>query len=225
MEELLICYDEDAVLLNCLRCGHYWNPRVANPVVCPRCHSPFWNRPRRSAAPAGSLNQVGDLAPYVRAFALMNRLQRERVVRRWVLYGSTAFVYYDQPIVTRDVDILVLVESRRRVNSALRQAGGHPVGEYTFDLGDGVAVQIFVETTADEEIEELFAKSRRDTVAGEAVYVMSPEHLILAALTRFDPIKDFPRIQRLVAHANKRNLSRLLNRYGDLKERFQSLDL
>src|SRR6478752_454589 len=32
----------------CERCGHEWVPRNdAEPRVCPKCKSPYWNRPRR----------------------------------------------------------------------------------------------------------------------------------------------------------------------------------
>ena len=37
----------------CDRCGHIWLPRVygetADPVICPKCKSPYWNRPRESS--------------------------------------------------------------------------------------------------------------------------------------------------------------------------------
>ncbi len=33
----------------CLRCGHEWVPRLAEIVACPKCRSPYWNRPRRQA--------------------------------------------------------------------------------------------------------------------------------------------------------------------------------
>lgn len=35
----------------CERCGHLWIPRVKDrtPKVCPRCKSPYWDRPRRAA--------------------------------------------------------------------------------------------------------------------------------------------------------------------------------
>ena len=34
--------------LECLRCGHTWLPRSGKlPGVCPKCNSPYWNRPRR----------------------------------------------------------------------------------------------------------------------------------------------------------------------------------
>ncbi len=33
----------------CERCGHQWVPRDVEqePRVCPKCKSPYWNRPRR----------------------------------------------------------------------------------------------------------------------------------------------------------------------------------
>ena len=31
----------------CQRCGHEWAPRQdVRPTICPRCESPFWDRPR-----------------------------------------------------------------------------------------------------------------------------------------------------------------------------------
>ncbi len=33
----------------CERCGHEWVPRNEKdePRVCPKCKSPYWNRPRK----------------------------------------------------------------------------------------------------------------------------------------------------------------------------------
>jgi predicted Zn-ribbon and HTH transcriptional regulator len=38
----------------CLRCGHEWVPKREGfaPATCPKCKSPYWNRPRRRATPA-----------------------------------------------------------------------------------------------------------------------------------------------------------------------------
>jgi DNA-directed RNA polymerase subunit RPC12/RpoP len=36
----------------CERCGHEWLPRGTvkrEPLQCPKCHSPYWNRPRKTA--------------------------------------------------------------------------------------------------------------------------------------------------------------------------------
>lgn len=33
----------------CLRCDHEWQPRIKKmPVLCPKCKSPYWSRPRKS---------------------------------------------------------------------------------------------------------------------------------------------------------------------------------
>lgn len=33
--------------LKCLRCGHTWIPRrPKEPKVCPKCNSPYWNKPK-----------------------------------------------------------------------------------------------------------------------------------------------------------------------------------
>lgn len=34
----------------CERCQHQWVPRVmtVHPEVCPKCKSPYWDRPRQS---------------------------------------------------------------------------------------------------------------------------------------------------------------------------------
>lgn len=35
----------------CERCSHEWIPKAAEkePSVCPKCKSPYWNRPRKNA--------------------------------------------------------------------------------------------------------------------------------------------------------------------------------
>jgi DNA-directed RNA polymerase subunit RPC12/RpoP len=35
----------------CERCSHIWLPRKygeQDPVICPKCKSPYWNRPRET---------------------------------------------------------------------------------------------------------------------------------------------------------------------------------
>lgn len=41
----------------CERCEHEWLPRDRSdgkelPTVCPKCKSPYWNKPRQQQAPA-----------------------------------------------------------------------------------------------------------------------------------------------------------------------------
>jgi DNA-directed RNA polymerase subunit RPC12/RpoP len=36
-------------IFKCARCGHEWTPRLAErPRLCPKCKSPYWDKPRRS---------------------------------------------------------------------------------------------------------------------------------------------------------------------------------
>lgn len=39
----------------CERCGHEWVPRSEGeePRVCPKCKSPYWNRPRQRKSKHG----------------------------------------------------------------------------------------------------------------------------------------------------------------------------
>ncbi len=39
---------DDLPRLHCLRCGHEWIPRSERkPGTCPKCNSPYWDRPRK----------------------------------------------------------------------------------------------------------------------------------------------------------------------------------
>jgi hypothetical protein len=46
----------------CDRCGYEWIPREvdAEPRVCPGCHSPYWNQPRRKGEPMLTYEQFRD---------------------------------------------------------------------------------------------------------------------------------------------------------------------
>ena len=34
----------------CERCGHEWAPRnkEEKPLICPKCKSPYWNKPKKN---------------------------------------------------------------------------------------------------------------------------------------------------------------------------------
>lgn len=34
----------------CLRCDHKWRPRGKEVRICPRCKSPYWDRPSKADA-------------------------------------------------------------------------------------------------------------------------------------------------------------------------------
>lgn len=43
----------------CERCAHEWIPRDKGqePVICPKCKSPYWNKPRKNAEAGSSKPQ------------------------------------------------------------------------------------------------------------------------------------------------------------------------
>ena len=47
------------------------------------------------------------------AFVLMNRLKKAGVVRDWAVYGAGAFIFYEEPIETGDLDIMVLADTEQ----------------------------------------------------------------------------------------------------------------
>ena len=46
-------FEEDKVVriklttLDCLRCGHNWVPKKTEVRLCPKCKSPYWDKPRK----------------------------------------------------------------------------------------------------------------------------------------------------------------------------------
>lgn len=62
----------------CLRCGKSWMAYLASPVQCSRCHSPYWNKPRRGGegAPEVAIDvqpgNAGDIAKVIGAFRAIN---------------------------------------------------------------------------------------------------------------------------------------------------------
>jgi DNA-directed RNA polymerase subunit RPC12/RpoP len=38
--------DDNNMKKICLRCGSTWDSKKDNPHYCPRCKSPFWNKPK-----------------------------------------------------------------------------------------------------------------------------------------------------------------------------------
>lgn len=45
----------------CERCGHQWLPRgELTPKICPKCKTPYWDRPRRARRPSAGGPSEGE---------------------------------------------------------------------------------------------------------------------------------------------------------------------
>ena len=46
---------------HCLRCGHKWHPRKnVKPLVCGKCKSPYYDRPKLKKDKTNSENEMGN---------------------------------------------------------------------------------------------------------------------------------------------------------------------
>lgn len=101
--------------LECSRCSHRWVPRKREIRVCPKCHSPYWDRPRGETA-AGSANPIQD-----KLDEIVRRIVKECDPEKIILFGSHAT---GRAGPGSDVDLLVVTrhgESRRKQAQALYQ--------------------------------------------------------------------------------------------------------
>ena len=99
--------------LQCSRCSHRWIPRKREVRVCPRCHSPYWDRPRSEPVPEPASSIQGKLDEIVR------RIVKECDPEKIILCGSHAT---GRAGPGSDVDLLVVTrngETRRKQAQAL----------------------------------------------------------------------------------------------------------
>lgn len=204
--------------LLCLRCGHQWVSRKrGRPVQCPSCHSPAWDR-----APNPGVDHFHNVAK------ALNELKGYGTFRDWVIYDAVAFTFHEEPIETYDMDVLVLVDNEDnfayKVFPALDKVGRR-VGEGAMFLVSGVPVHV-LPSTGNAVLGDVVRGAVSGKIGDQPVKVASREHLILLALIRFQPGKDWGRIVQLYPTADKQRLAKLLERFdeeGTLRERLERL--
>ncbi len=153
------------------------------------------------------------LSTFSTMFSILNKMKQDQVIADWVLFGSVAFIYYDEVILTRDMDVIVdcsVDDYDNRVRPYLRSFGNE-LQPGNFEIG-GRILQII--PSVDGAIwQDMLESAHNDEVAGEPIKIASPELLIVAALKRFDYAKDFPRIIRLHPLADKETLLQLIKEH------------
>jgi hypothetical protein len=157
-------------------------------------------------------------------------LKRRRIIKDWAIYGSVGYIYYEEVVQTRDIDIFVEVRAateREDYGRVLREFGryGPIVGDAAMFQVGPILIQVFP-STGYPLWEDAVANAVKARVEGEPVRVVSKEHLIILALARFDPVKDVPRIGQLYKSADKAILRDLLRRFdndGELAKRLSRI--
>lgn len=135
---------------------------------------------------------------FVDAIRTLNGLKRRGIIRDYVIIGAVAATAYMEPVLTEDLDIVVLADSdedyvrdfRRVAEVADGMEGMHLI------LG-GIPVQMFPSTTK-PLYEATLPQARSTRIGGLRTKLAKPEHLILLYLEAFRD-KDHQRIPNTFA--------------------------
>jgi len=139
--------------------------------------------------------------------------------------GAVAATAYVEPIFTRDLDIVVLVDTDEEYLSTFRRVVEEAEGiEGMHVLLGETPVQMFPTTVKPLYLDTL-ARAHSVRLGNLRVKVASPEHLILLCLEAFRD-KDQHRIRSLLSEADVDAVVALLEEFDDhgtLTARFQTL--
>ena len=157
----------------------------------------------------------------------MNRLRQEGIVRDWAVYGAVAYSFHEEPVSTRDIDIIVLADDMEyaKVFSAMSRLAKPAPGTMDFLVGD-LPVQVFPTSINSPLFEDALKQATEVDIAGEPGKVLPREHLIILPLQAFRPAKDYGKIMGLLPRADPRKLELLLERFdidGKLAEKLRWL--
>jgi hypothetical protein len=160
------------------------------------------------------------------AIRKLNHLKQRHALRDYALFGAVATFAYMEPTVTRDVDVLVLVDADEEFWSVYRRVRG--IGEGVVQdaiLLDGTPVQLFP-TTLGSLHRDAVLQGKRVRIGPVRTKVVPVEHLVLLLLQAYRP-KDRIRVVELLPVANEPVLQDLFQRFDDeqktLAKRFQTL--
>ena len=156
----------------------------------------------------------------------LNELKATGIIRDYAIGGGYAVMYYDLPVSTYDLDILVLLSSEtdyHNLYECFRERGNKIENVYVFI--DDMPVQFLP-----NYISPLFNQAilEADLIAFEDIQakVVKLEYLLVLLLTAFRP-KDRIRIQSLLRKADKKTLLNIIRRFDDeqksLHKRYQKV--
>ena len=154
----------------------------------------------------------------------LNDLQRQGIIGLHAIGGAFAFIFYAEPINTRDLDVfaelptvggLILLD---KLYETLRAAGCEVEGDAI--LIDGFPVQILPAPTP--LVQEAIVEARTVDIGNERTRVFSAEHAVAIAL-QTNRAKDRLKIEHLLESGreplDEERLRTILLRYG-LEERW-----
>ncbi len=161
------------------------------------------------------------------AIRRLNDLKQRGLIRDYAVIGAVAATAYVEPVLTQDVDVVVLVDSDDEFWETYRRVGDAAEGiDGMHHILGGRPVQMFPSTIKPIYRDTLTA-ARQTRIGDAMVKVASPEHLVALALGAFR-YKDKLRIAELLElqGTDREGIWRLIGEFddedGSLAERFRS---
>lgn len=157
---------------------------------------------------------------------VLNRLERDGVIRRYAVAGAVATTFYMEPLATYDLDVFVLIEAKpgklvslAGIYAYLAKRGFKAEREYV--MIHSIPVQFI--PVYNRLSEEALKEAQTVEYAGEPVWVLRPEHLLAIMLQTARP-KDLVRAGQLAEQADwdREYLAKVLKRHG-LSSRWREL--
>jgi hypothetical protein len=165
---------------------------------------------------------------FVEAIRALNRLKQRRVIRDYVVFGAVAATAYMEPMLTQDLDIIVLVDSGEEYMETFRRVGESADGlDGMHHILGGRPVQMFPSTLKPIYLDTI-AHSKSSRIGNIRVKLASPAHLVILALEAFR-LKDKLRIEELLKTSSvvREAVYDLLEEFDDdeqtLRSRFQTI--
>ena len=127
----------------------------------------------------------GRTMSFVDAIRTLNGLKRRRIIRDYVIIGAVAATAYMEPVLTEDLDIVVLADSDEEFWETYRRVGEHADGlDGMHHILGARPVQLFP-STMKPIYADAIARARQRRVGNIRVKLASPEHLVVLALEAF----------------------------------------
>ncbi len=170
---------------------------------------------------------MGNAMSFVDAIHRLSDLKQRGLIRDYAVIGAVAAAAYVEPVLTQDVDVVVLVDSDDEFWETYRRVGEAAEGiDGMHHILGGRPVQMFP-STIKPVYRDTLAASTEMKIGDAMVKVASPEHLVTLALEAFR-YKDQLRIAELLGlpETDREAIWKLIREFddesGSLAERFRS---
>ena len=154
----------------------------------------------------------------------LNRLRKRQIIPPYVVVGGVAAIRYGVPRLTKDFDIVVLVDDLLREyaeiwSAVLREAGGVSREQLIYVKEADTWLDVMA-TGGKPFWQDALENADEITVEGVKARWVTREHLIFMALESFRPDPDYSRIGALYPQADKIKLKNLLERFDDAQDTY-----